>query len=68
MLCHEGDGVSHRAVGTLTLPQKTAATVTRIASSHHVLGIEHLLSKLLYRDSAILLAAWRQHREVEGRN
>ena len=30
--------------------------VTRIASSHHVLGIEHLLGELWYSKSTVLLA------------
>ena len=46
-------------------------TVTRIASSHHVLGIEHLLGELRDSQSAVLLRATRgqgseaDHEEVE---
>lgn len=37
-------------------------TVARVASSHHVLGVEHLLGKLGDGDSAVLLTATRRQR------
>ena len=42
------------------------SAVARIASGHHVLGIEHLLCKLRYCDSAVLLAATRRERSEAG--
>ena len=47
------------------------STVTRIAGSHHVLGVEHLLGELRDGESSVLLATTRckrsetRHEEVE---
>ena len=48
-------------------------SVTRITGSHHVLGVEHLLSELRDGERPVLLAAARSegsksgHEEVEAR-
>ena len=52
---------------------REVAAVTWVASSHHVLGIEHLLGELGHRQGAVLLAASGRergeagHEEVETR-
>ena len=49
------------------------SAVTRVAGSHHVLGIEHLLSQLGYRKGPVLLATSRRqgseprHEEMQTR-
>merc|ERR1712026_633969 len=49
------------------------AAVTRVARSHHVLGVKHLLCELWHREGAVLLAAAggergeARHEEVQTR-
>jgi hypothetical protein len=62
------------SVNILFCPRPTCevATVPRIAGSHHVLGVEHLLGELGHGEGPVLLAAaggqWREagHEEVEA--
>ena len=63
----------HRYASTEHGSNGEVAAMTRIASSHHVLGIKHLLSKLRNSDSSVLLGSTAskgskaRHEEVETR-
>src|SRR6266404_3808849 len=56
----------HRHLATEDSGNCEVTTMTGIASSHHVLGIKHLLSKLRDCDSSVLLATPRGEWRIAG--
>src|SRR6266478_4429319 len=63
----------HPSLTTDKCTHGEVTTVPRVRGSHHVLGIEHLLSEFWNGDSAVLLASTSgqggvtSHKEVETR-